>query len=537
MNKKLIYAIDFGTSNTVITRWNTITKQGETINLRGFSQQIAENPPLIPSLLYIQNARENKTFIGQDVCDRGLDIKNDPRFFSSFKRGIGTNIQGFLPQIDEEIITFEKVGEWFLNQIIQQLKLEIDSTPHALVLTVPVDSFESYRIWLNKVCQNWSVEEIRLLDEPTAAALGYGVENEDLLLVIDFGGGTIDLSLVKLNDSGNNKSQPQGFILKWGQQILGEKNSQQIKTAKVLGKSGKNLGGTDIDYWLVDYFANTYNLPKSALITRLAEKLKIDLSFQEKAEEFYFNDDTLETYDLTLTRLQFETILDNNNFFQQLDELMIQILQQGRRNGIEKDDINKVLLVGGSIQIPAVQKWIKKYFNSNKICSDQPFTAIAIGALQLAQGLEIKDFLYHSYAVRYWDRRTKRHNWHTIIKKGQPYPMSKPVELYLGASKEKQPSIELIIGELGEENLSTEVYFDGNRLVTRAVSQGEILVQPLNDNDQSKTLAKLDPLGQPGSDRIKVQFEVDEQRFLRVTVEDLFTTETLINNQILSQLS
>lgn len=536
MNKQQVYALDFGTSNTVITRWNTITKQAEIINLREISQQLAQNPPLIPSLLYLQNAQDNLTLIGQNVRDRGLDLKNDPRFFSSFKRGIGANIQGFLPQIDGELVTFEKVGELFLNQVIHHLQLEIDATPHSLVLTVPVDSFENYRTWLNRVCQKWAIEEIRLLDEPTAAALGYGVEKDDLLLVIDFGGGTIDLSLVKLNINSNNNFQPQGFILKWGQKLLGESDSQQIKTAKVLGKAGKNLGGTDLDYWLVDYFANTYHLPKSSLITRLAEKLKIELSFQEEADLFYFNDETLETYELKLNRQQFEKILENNNFFVQLDELMTQILQQGRRNGIERDDINKVLLVGGSVQIPAVKKWVEKYFNSDKICSDQPFTAIARGALQLNQGIEIKDFLYHSYGIRYWDRRTKKHNWHSLIKKGQPYPLSQPVELYLGASVENQPSIELIIGELGEENLSTEVYFDGDRLVTRTVSQGDVLVQPLNDNDQARTLAKLDPLGQPGSDRIKLQFLVDEQRFLRVTVDDLFTNETLINNQILSQL-
>jgi molecular chaperone DnaK (HSP70) len=534
MDKSVIYAIDFGTSNTVITCWNSITKEAKVINLREFSQQVAQNPPLIPSLLYLQDGKNNVSFIGQDVRDRGLDIKNDPRFFSSFKRGIGTNIQGFLPQIDEETITFEKVGELFLNQVLHQLQLEVDAAPHSLVLTVPVDSFENYRTWLNKVCQNWSVDEIRLLDEPTAAALGYGVENEGLLLVIDFGGGTIDLSLVKLNNSVNN-SAPQGFILKWGEKLLGEKDSQQIKTAKVLGKVGKNLGGADLDYWLVDYFVDSFNLPKSALINRLAERLKIDLSFAQKAEEFYFNDETLETYELKLTRLQFEEILRDHQFFEQLDELMTQILQQARRNGIEKEDINKVLLVGGSVQIPAIQEWVKTYFPDNKVCCDKPFSAIALGALQLAQGLEIKDFLYHSYGIRYWDRRAKRHNWHSLIKKGQPYPMSQPVELYLGASVENQPSIELVIGELGEENLSTEVYFDGDRLVTKAVRGGEILVQPLNDH--AKTLATLDPLGQPGSDRIKLQFLVDDQRFLRVTVEDLFTNETLINNQILSQLS
>jgi molecular chaperone DnaK (HSP70) len=64
---------------------------------------------------------------------------------------------------------------------------------------VPVDSFEAYRHWLGKVCQALPVESVRMLDEPTAAALGYGMVNEEILLVIDFGGGTLDLSLVQLD--------------------------------------------------------------------------------------------------------------------------------------------------------------------------------------------------------------------------------------------------------------------------------------------------------------------------------------------------
>lgn len=298
-----------------------------------------------------------------------------------------------------------------------------------------------------------------------------------------------------------------------------------------------NLGGSDIDDWLLDYFANTQDLPKSSLTLRLAERLKIKLSSESEASEVYFNDQTFESYELALQREQFEEILKEQQFFEKLDDLILQLLQQARRNGIEKDDIERVLLVGGTVQIPAVQTWIKQYFETSKIKCDRPFEAVAQGALQLAQGFDVKDFLYHSYGIRYWNRRKNCHSWHPIIKSGQPYPMNNPVEIQLGASIDNQPSIELIIGELGAETGGTEVYFDGDRLVTRSLSHEQVNVKPLNDRDGARTIAQLDPAGTPGSDRIKLQFWVDEQRFLRMNVEDLLTQNRLADNQVVAQLN
>ncbi|MCS6793391.1 MAG: Hsp70 family protein [Oscillatoriaceae bacterium SKYG93] len=529
-------AIDFGTSNTVIARWNPATQQAETLKLPNLSVQQGQNPPLIPSLVYVKDAAKGQVVIGQLVRDKGLDLKNDPRFFRSFKRGIGTNIQGFLPEIDGRIVSFELVGQWFLTQIIETIKkipLPLDS----LTLTVPVDSFEVYRHWLGQVCQSLQVEKVRILDEPTAAALGYGLAEREILLVIDFGGGTLDLSLVRLDTSTGSNKKPLGFILKWGEKNLGESSSQKAKVARVLAKVGQNIGGTDIDNWLVDYFAATQGVAKTPLTARLAERLKIQLSLQQQASEVYFNDETLESYELQMERARFEEILKEHKFFDNLDEAMRQVLQQARRNGIEVSDIDAVLLVGGTVQIPAVQGWVKQYFEANKIRCEKPFEAIAQGALQLSQGIEIKDFLYHSYGIRYWNRRENCHSWHPIIKAGQPYPMREPVELVLGASIENQPSIELIIGELGADSGGTEVYFDGERLVTRNLAGGQTTVQPLNDKDGARSIAKLTPPGYPGSDRIKVLFQVDEQRFLRITVEDLLSNKTLIENQPVVQLS
>ncbi len=527
-------AIDFGTSNTAISRWNQTTQQPETIKLPNLSIISAQNPPLIPSLVYVENAAENQVVIGQQVRDKGFDVNTDSRFFRNFKRGIGTDIKGFLPELDGQVVSFEQVGELFLKEVVANVR-QVPLPVESLIFTVPVDSFEAYRHWLGQVCQSLAVEQVRMIDEPTAAALGYGMTQADILLVIDFGGGTLDLSLVRLDSSA--KKQPLGFILKWGENLLSESSNQKARTARVLAKSGQNLGGSDIDNWLVDYFVQNQGIEKTPLTTRLAEKLKIQLSVQQQATEVFFDDESLESYELALGRDGFEDILAQQGFFASLDKSMNEVLQQARRQGIESADINAVLLVGGTVQIPAVQSWVEKYFDAAKIRCEKPFEAISHGALQLSQGVEVQDFLYHSYGIRYWDRRKNAHSWHPLIKSGQPYPMNTPLELVLGASVSSQPSIELVLGELGAESGGTEVYFDGDRLITRKVVGEETAVQPLNDTEEGRSIAKLNPLGNPGSDRIKVLFWVDESRFLRVTVEDLLSNEILVYEQAVVQLS
>ncbi|MFN6069080.1 MAG: Hsp70 family protein, partial [Pseudanabaena sp.] len=164
--------------------------------------------------------------------------------------------------------------------------------------------------------------------------------------------------------------------------------------------------------------------------------------------------------------------------------------QQASRQNLDLNQIDAILLVGGTSQIPAVKEWALKHFPSEKVKADKPFEAIAHGAI--SQGWELKDFLYHSYGIRYWDKRYKKHNWHTIVKSGTTYPLDKPVELTLGASIPNQPSIELVIGELGETNV--EVYFEDQRLITRVLEGKQVAVQILNEN--SKVIANLDPLGQ-----------------------------------------
>lgn len=535
-------AIDFGTSNTVVARWNPATEQPETVFLPGLSLTQGGSPPLIPSWVYLDPGGE--TWVGQAVRDRGLDLPQDPRFFRGFKRGIGASVQGFLPEIDGQSLSFETIGERFLQQILQgiaQAAIPLDS----LTMTVPVDSFEAYRHWLGAALSphesphalgaaGVTVDKVRMLDEPTAAALGYGMADCDLLLVVDFGGGTLDLSLVRLRRASVQRAT--GFVLKWGNKNFAEKSAQPVETAQVLAKAGQNLGGTDLDGWLAAALAQHYGLALTPLITRLAERLKIQLSLRTEASETYFDDERFESYELQVSRAQFESLLRERGLFEQLDTALGQVLQQARRQGIAVADIEGVLLVGGTSQIPAVQDWLQGYFDASRIRSDRPFEAIALGALQLSRGIEIQDFLYHRYGIRYWNHRINGHDWHPIIPAGQPYPMAEPVMFTFGASAANQPGIEVVLGELGSETSTTEVYFDGDRLLTRRLATGQTVVVPLNDRDTAR-LIPLDPPGNPGVDRIQVFFRVDGDRRLRMTVEDILTLNTLVNDRVVLQLS
>ena len=521
-------SIDFGTSNTVVACWDASARKAETVRLE-LSDTLGV-VPVVPSLLYLENAAAGKAVVGQAVRDRGFDTASDRRFFRSFKRGIGAGVSASLPELDGKVASFEQIGELFLRQVLASVR-DVPLETESLVLTVPVESFEVYRQWLGQVCAAAGVNRVRLLDEPTAAALGYEATDAKNLLVVDFGGGTLDLSLVKLDRSVTQQRKPLGFILKWGAKDFTEESGQRLEAAQVLAKSGLDLGGTDIDNWLVDYFADRPGLEKNSLTTRLAERLKIQLSEKPEAVEVFFDEENFESYELKLDRESFEQILRDRDFFGQLDGALDAVLQQAERQDLDKSDIDAVLLVGGSAQIPAVRRWMAGHFSTEKIRSDRPLDAIALGALKLEDGIEVKDFLQHGYGIRFWDRRANAHGWHPIVEAGQPYPTRKPVVINLGASLEKQPKIELVLGELGQRETATEVFFDGDRLITREIDTDEAPVKPLNDSDSGRVLAELDPPGMPGRDRISVAFRIDDRRFLRVTVEDLLRQRTLIDDR------
>jgi molecular chaperone DnaK (HSP70) len=528
-------AIDFGTSNTLIATWNEAAQAPRTVRLDPYSSAPREDvPALVPSLLYVQDASADRCLVGAQVRDQGQDLKGDRRFFTCFKRAIAADIPGFSPTLDGRELTAPLAGELYLARLLEALP----KAGHALdevVFTVPVQSFERYLHWLRAVGQRLGIAQLRLVDEPTAAALGYQVYSANsLVLVVDFGGGTLDIALVRTPAAGQA-----GMTVRPGATVDVERD----KLAQVVAKAGQVLGGEDVDHWLLEDFLKRHGLVRAEIeddlsqLKLLAEQVKVRLSTQYQADLTYFSASTLKTYQTPYNRAELEDLLEANDFYAKLQGALDQVLRQAEAKGIRRDEIAHVLLVGGTTLIPSVQRAVRQNFGHDRVKSHLPFEAVAHGALHLLKGLHVEDFLYHGYGIRYWDARAQRHAYEPIFAPGLAYPTPEPVEIVLRASRPEQPAIELVIGEF-EPSLggASEVVFDGGRLVSTALPMSPGRVVALNEADGAKTIAQLDPPGYPGVDRVRVLFRVDERRQLRLSVTDLQSGRTLLDDHAVVEL-
>ncbi|MCS7030719.1 MAG: Hsp70 family protein [Gloeomargarita sp. SKYG116] len=502
------YALDFGSSNTVIARRSPVTRQPEMVALPGLSQPDG----LIPTLVCMVPGDPPRYLCGQQVREYLQQSPHAP-VFHHFKRAL-------LQSADEA----KQAGAIFLQRLLQGLHQQ-NYAINALVLTTPVDAFEPYRQWLTEMARAWQVPQIRLLDEPTAAALGYGVADSDLVLVVDGGGGTLDLALVQLQRPGTRTHL--GWIVRWGDREFDhrQKNSQ----AQVIAKAGVNLGGGDIDRWIFDYLVQKHGLTTGdgiPLTLTIAERLKIQLSEQPNSHQLYFDPRTGISQHWFLERTELDQILRHHHFFERLDAVMQYLWEQARVQGYRPRDVDAVLLVGGMSQMPAVRQWLQGYFPASKIHHHRSLAVVAYGALGLNLSAPIQDFLYHSYGLRYWDKRRKSHHWHELIPAGHPYPSPEPIELMLGASLPDQTAVELVLGELSHPTGQGAVYFENGRLVLRSADQ-DPEVQILNE----ALHLPLDPPGQPGHDRLHLAFRVNADRQLCLTARDLLTGHCLCQDR------
>ena len=532
-------AIDFGSSNTVIAKWNIATNKPETITLEGVNRP-APLRSLVPSLVYVQNAEEEIVEIGQQIIDLGKD-RPQSRLFSQIKRRLIADAQ-YIPKLDGIKITPEWLGNRFLSQIFQNLRSQ-QIFPSEIILTAPVQAYEKYLRWLEQCSTEvftshsptLAAPRIRILDEPTAAALGYGaIAPSALVLVIDFGGGTLDLALVRLPKNEN--------VNEWGDRLgVGESSANK---AEVIAKTGYTVGGEDIDLWLVQDYLETNqgnDLANSIVLKQLMERIKISLSEVEASTEVFFDVNRQTVSEINYTRPQLEKILEQKGFYRILQTAINELVNRAFNKGILKGDIKHILLVGGCALIPSVTAFVENYFLMGKVYSHKPFEAIAHGALMISQGMDIQDYLFHSYAIRHWDRAIQKWKFQPLFQRGQTYPTRRPVELLLRASQPDQAEIALIIGELeSRPNGAAEVIFDGDRLVMQFDQKAKEIFQPLQLNASGEgvpqAIAHLDPLGQTDQDRLKVLFQVSENRQLLVTAIDLLTNQELLSNYPVAKL-
>ena len=521
-------AIDFGTTNSVVACWNETARFAEVISLPGLSAHNLEGvPPLVPSLLYVRDGHSAQITLGQTVRDQELDLQKNNRLFRNFKRGVVATPAPEPRLIDGQLWADRDAGEYFLRHLLEALPKREDI--EQLAITVPVASFRGYVDWLNSIVGE-AAEKIRVVDESTAAALGYAVtEPGSLVLVFDFGGGTLDLSLVQLPES---REHTGGFL------SLFRRTPSARHAARVMAKAGRVIGGSDVDQWLlaealkqagltIDQLGHDY----AALLTH-CEQAKIDLS--DRASASFLFDAANRSHWVMFTRAEFEHLLEANGFYSAIRHAIDKVMYAARQQSIFKEDIKHLLLVGGMSLVPSVQNLLRRYFDDAVFLGGKQFTAVAEGALHVAAGSGLDDYLAHSYGLRYLDQETNAHHYDEIISMGSRYPTSKPIEVVLSAAHERQTEMEFVLGEIDTDAVSmVEVkYEDGEEVFVAKADHAAQHIEPLNE----AIVVPLDPPGSAGEERIKALFAIDDRRQLVLSVIDLKTRAELLHDRVVVAL-
>ncbi|MEG4022613.1 Hsp70 family protein [Microcoleus sp. S13C4] len=538
-------AIDFGTSNTVVCILNPDTQTPETLRLGEMSRIFKTNNSsgevreisVVPTLVFVKNAGE--LVLGEKVRSQRLGQSQPDRFFKGFKRNLAADFQPPPRNIDGETYTPESVAEQFIKSIWKQLYLQ-NIQAEKVIFTVPVGAFERYLDWFRDLAESLGVAEVQVIDESTAAALGYAVKRPgSLVLVVDFGGGTLDLSLVRtavtpplppLSKGGRNLAHPL------------DKGGLGGVRAEVLAKSDAYVGGEDIDIWIVEDYLRQIGSSRAEVgpvgwqnLLEIAEKLKIQVSQVNEAKESWFDDENFMSYDLQLNRDKLEEILESRQLLEQLRESLDEVLSIALGKGIGKADIEQVLLVGGTSLIPAVSNLVVSYFGRQKVKTDKPFEAVAHGALALTELASVDDYLRHTYAIRLWEPYAKAYAYSPIFSKEMKYPCESSEELTLQVAIEGQREIRLDIGEVAEVS-QAEVIFNEKGQMTSSWLNKQTDFRSLDSHHQQVCVAHLNPPGVLGIDRVSVSFEVDERRVLLATVRDLVTGKVLVEKGAIAKL-
>jgi molecular chaperone DnaK (HSP70) len=517
-------SVDFGTTNTVAAEWIEGLSEPKTMFLDELSLNEKGMPPLIPSLIYFG---KNRTLAGNEVVAGGLSASKSARFFYGFKREIVAEHKSADREIDGRILGANQAAEAFLTRVFDALKLDQDEAD--LVLTFPVESFEPYKKWfLEQIARHLSHVKVNTMDESTAAAIGYGrtAPNENIM-VIDFGGGTLDVSVVR------------------APKIDKTVDFNSRENALVIAKSGAYLGGEDIDLYLLTDVLKENGLDETYINGALkaeAQRVKIELSAKTAAEFSYFDADNFSTIESKYTRDRLEELLEQNGFFSALHHTLDEISLQMSMRGFSRDSITRVVMVGGTCQIPSVQKLIRQVFGSSRVFSHKPFEAVAHGALLALDGSGIQDYINHSYGIRFLDTVSRRHKYQILFTEGMVYPTEKPVKLLLSSSRHGQTAIELVIAEIQKKSRdSTEITFDDQGRLNTSVQQKSIYLLEkdkavlLNDQAGGAVLAVLAPPGKRGDGRLSVEFGINARKQLVATVYDntkkqyLYKTVPIVN--------
>lgn len=513
-------AIDLGSTTTVVAFQLADRSEVDLLDLPSITRETGA----IPSIIWAEDAFSGPVLVGHEVLKNGLHESDAPQLHRDFKRWIGLEST---PEIVERRLSPEQAGALLLAEIWKRIPPELSI--ERLVLTAPVDQGSNYRDWLLKACEPMQVGEIAMVDEPTAAALGAGLEAGSKLLVVDLGGGTLDLSLVAL-EGGEGRAAPVAQLLRFRGQNL-TNSRQALRQAKVLGKAGISLGGRDLDRWIVDELSPE-GLPEEGeglmALLNAAERLKCRLSDvnipnRESLSETIHIAGLEVPNTLTMDRHQFSRLLQERGLFDALEGLLSNTLRDAELNGCPAEDLDAVVVVGGGAHLPQLRSWLVERLAPTPLLTPPPMEAVACGALSLTPGVRMQDLLRRGISLRCWNRRSNTHHWHPLFLPGQPWPSSKPLELILSASGPEQQSLELVLGESRGETRHEVVMVNGlPRVIQKNDGWDDVTRRP----DTACELP-LNPPGQPGEDCLKLRFHINDQAELILEGEDLRTGENL----------
>lgn len=373
----------------------------------------------------------------------------------------------------------EEISAQVLRKLVEDASKYLGETVTQAVVTVPAYFNDSQRQATKDAGKIAGVEVLRIINEPTAASLAYGLDKKsnETIIVFDLGGGTFDVSILEVGDG----------------------------VFEVLATSGDtHLGGDDFDKKIVDYLAATFQKDegidlrkdKQALqrLTEAAEKAKIELSSVTQAEInlpfITATQDGPKHLDMVLTRGKFEELCADL-----IDRCRIPVENAVRDAKIDKSAIDEIVLVGGSTRIPAVQELVKRVLGKDPNQSVNPDEVVAVGAAIQAGVLagEVKDILLLDVT-----------------------PLSLGVET-LGGVMTKIIPRNTTIPTKKSETFSTAV--DGQTNVEIHVLQGE---REMSNDNKSLGTFRLDgiPPAPRGVPQIEVTFDIDANGILNVTAKD-----------------
>ncbi len=442
-----VIGIDLGTTNSCVA----VIEGGEPVVIAN-----AEGARTTPSVVAF--SKDGERMVGQ-VAKRQA-ITNPDRTIASIKRQMGTD---FGVKIDDKRFTPQEISAMVLQKLKADAEAYLGDKVTEAVITVPAYFTDAQRQATKDAGRIAGLEVKRIINEPTAAALAYGIdkENEQKVMVYDLGGGTFDVSIIEMGDG----------------------------VQEVLATAGNNrLGGDDFDQRIIDWLADTFKAEqgidlrgdKMAMqrLKEAAEKAKIELSGVTSSAislPFITADATGPKHlEATLTRAKF-----NEMTADLVEATMNPVRQAISDSGLSVSEIDKVLMVGGSSRIPAVQEAVQKYLGKEPFKGINPDECVAIGAALQAGvlGGEVKGMLLLDVTPLSLGIETMGGINTKIIERNTTIPVKK--SQIFSTAADNQPSVEVHVlqgeREFARDNKTLGVFhLDGIMPAPRGVPQIEV---------------------------------------------------------------